>query len=112
MSHRPGRPQGLDQSEAERIAREIDRRRRPWGDLAELSEWIARRARAGRNVILSPWTAGIVAAHLEKAAAKPSRDEIALMVCRLGSRDRCKEACMECTGRANEIVRAYGCRLD
>lgn len=70
-----------------------------------------KRARAGMRVILAPDTAMIVAGHLETAQAKPTRDEIAFMICRRGEASRCQEPCYQCTGLANVIMRAYGCRL-
>lgn len=119
MSHNPKRPAGLDGAATAKVASEISRNIPPvaaarprWRDLFELACWISERALMGKRVILSPGTAAIVASQLRTCHEKPTRDEVALMICRHGSRGRCETPCYECRGRANVIVRAYGCRLD
>lgn len=116
MSHNRRRPRGLDAEATAQIAATITRERRaqsvPWRDLADLAAGIAEHAREGRNVRLTPATASIVAAQLEVAAAKPTRDEVASMICSRGQAARCETPCYECRGRANIVVRAYGCRLE
>jgi hypothetical protein len=94
MSRGPKREPGLSSKAAE--------------ELIELACWISERAHTGKRVILSPSTAHVVAAQLSTAHAKPTRNEVALMICR----QRCASPCYECTGRANIIVNAYGARLD
>lgn len=113
MAHNPPRPQGLSSEATARIAEQVAHRPKPrWQNLGELCEWIRKRARAGMTVHLASDTAMIVASHLETAHAKPTRDEIALMICRHGEAQRCQEACYECRGKANIVMNAYGCRLD
>jgi hypothetical protein len=111
MSHNPPRVWFTDK-DAERVAREVASRPRPrWQHLGELCEWIRTRAHANKRVILAPDTALIVAGHLEVAHAKPTRDEIALMICKRGASGRCDAPCYDCAGRANMVARAYGCRF-
>ncbi|MBN9243370.1 MAG: hypothetical protein J0I98_11300 [Mesorhizobium sp.] len=118
LSHNPKRPEGLDSAAAAKIAGEVDRRRpepapnRRWRDLFELACWISGRANAGKRVILTPATAAIVASRLVAEQSKPTRDEVALMICRRRETERCEEPCYDCRGRANIVVSAYGCRLD
>lgn len=75
-----------------------------WQTLAALADAIRAKAKAKKNVILSPETANMVAHALEHADAKPSRNEVAMMICRL----KCSVRCYTCTGVANVIVNAYG----
>ncbi|QDB99688.1 hypothetical protein [Mesorhizobium sp. 8] len=118
MSHNPKRPEGLDSAAAAKIASEISRRQpepapsRRWRDLYELACWISGRANEGKRVVLSPATATIVALKLAAEHEKPTRDEVALMICQRGEANRCTEPCYTCRGRANIVVQAYGCRLD
>lgn len=66
--------------------------------------------RGARRVVLSKSTAYIVAARLQQEGGKPTRNEIAQMVC---GRSSCPLfPCYECTGKANVIVAAYGERLE
>jgi hypothetical protein len=114
MSRGPKREPGLSSKAAEELIASIrppdfpPREDRRWRDLFELACWISERAHTGKRVILSPSTAHVVAAQLSTAHAKPTRNEVALMICR----QRCASPCYECTGRANIIVNAYGARLD
>lgn len=93
-------------------AAQLRREAQNWRDLKELAGYIAQLAQLGERVTLTPKTARIVAAQLETAAAKPTRDEISLMICRRGEANRCDVPCYDCRGRANIVIRAYGCRLD
>jgi hypothetical protein len=115
VSHGPKRQPGLSLEAAASLLASLDRppplpprEDRRWQGLFELACWISERAHSGKRVILSPSTAHVVAAQLSTAHAKPSRNEVALMICR----QRCNAPCYECTGRANIIVHAYGARLD
>jgi hypothetical protein len=114
VSHGPKREPGLDSAATARLAASLQkpdlppREDRRWRDLFELACWISERAHAGKRVVLSPTTAHVVAAQLSVAHARPTRNEVALMICRR----QCEVPCYECTGRANVIVHAYGARLD
>ena len=115
MSHGPKRQPGLSPEGAASLLASLDRPQplppredRRWSDLFELAVWISERAHTGKRVILSPTTAHVAAAQLAVAHAKPSRNEVALMICR----QRCAAPCYDCTGKANVIVHAYGARLD
>ncbi|WP_152979718.1 hypothetical protein [Mesorhizobium sp. 1M-11] len=114
MSHNPRREPGLKPEEVARISASIvkempapeDRR---WRDLFELSCWISERAAMGKTVFLSPATAHVVARHLSTCHEKPTRDDIALMICKRGEINRCADPCYDCRGKANIVIRAYGC---
>lgn len=80
---------------------------RRWKSISELAAAIEARARSGRTVTLSAETAFQIASKLYTVDAKPTRDAIALMICR--QKVKCSVGCFECTGRANVVVRAYGC---
>jgi len=117
MSHNPPRPQGLDSDATARVMCEIapPQPATPaprWRDLFELACWISTRAHMGKRVILSPRTAHVVAGQLRTCHEKPTRDEVALMICGRGEENRCQEPCYTCRGRANIVVNAYGCRPD
>ncbi|OCX12721.1 hypothetical protein QV13_24290 [Mesorhizobium hungaricum] len=118
MSHNPRREPGLRPDEVARVAASLVREtpapaeNRRWRDLFELACWISERAAMSKRVILSPPTAHIVAHQLSKCHEKPTRDEVALMICRRGEGGRCDDPCYECRGKANIVVAAYGCRLD
>lgn len=119
MSRNPSRSPFLDSEQTASIAESIRlfagqtlSGERNWRDEAELAARIAYRARLGKKVVLSPATAAIVAEHLRTAAAKPTRDEVAMMICRLGESNRCVEPCYSCKATANVVVSAYGRRLD
>jgi hypothetical protein len=115
MAHNPPRVWFTDEHArdvARSAAKELRQAAQNWRDLKDLAGYIGQLARLGEHVTLTPRTAHIVAAQLETAAAKPTRDEIALMICRRGEANQCQEPCYDCRGRANIVVRAYGCRLD
>ena len=78
----------------------------------DLAMTLIARGEDGRHVKLTPATAYRIGLLLRTSDAKPTRDEVAILICRQKSTDRCKEPCFECCGRANEIVRAYGQRVD
>lgn len=82
----------------------MDRQRR---DEKELGEALKERGHAGRKAVLSPETAIFVGVKLLTASKKPTRDEVAKMICGLN----CKDICYTCIGKANLIVRAYGSRV-
>ena len=115
MSHNPRREPGLRPEQVARVTESLAREAsvpaedRRWRDLFELACWISERAAAGKKVILSPSTAHVVAHHLIKCHEKPTRDALALMICKRGETNRCVEACYDCRGKANIVVRAYGC---
>lgn len=83
-----------------------------WRDLYELATWMWERSLGGRNVVLSPTTAAVVAAQLALIHTKPTRDEIALLICYQGEPRRCSEPCYTCKAKANSVVAAYGQRPD
>lgn len=85
---------------------------RAWKNVADLVYMMRACARDAKPVILSPGTALVVAAQLDKADAKPTRDDIALMICKRGQRHRCEAPCYECRGKANVVVHAYGAALE
>lgn len=116
MSHGPRREPGLRPEEVARVAASIATDRptstdvRRWRDLFELSCWISERAAMGKRVILTPETAHVVAQHLSQSHRKPTRDEVALMICKHGEANRCANACYDCRGKANMVTRSYGSR--
>lgn len=116
MSHGPRKEPGLKPDEVARVAASIAKERpapieeRRWRDLFELACWISERAAMGKRVIMTPATAHVVARHLSQCHEKPTRDEVALMICKRGEINRCAEACYDCRGKANIVIRAYGCR--
>lgn len=119
MAHNPPRRLFSDDPEKmARLAREIEPRKTPappdrrWRDLFELACWISDRAYLGKHVRLTPATAHVVAGQLRTCHAKPTRDEVALMICRHGEANRCQDPCTSCRATANIVVGAYGCRLD
>lgn len=108
MGHNPPRPQGLDRDSVERVADEISKRRKqPWNDLGELADLLHKKAQADKPITITAGTAAFIASHLKTAHAKPTRDEVAHLLCK----HDCKAPCYECKGRANEIVRIYGERI-
>ena len=80
---------------------------RVWADEAELAKMMLARARQGKRVILRPETAAVAANALLCQASFPTRDDVALLVCRL----QCKTACASCIMTANAICNQYGARL-
>ena len=77
-----------------------------WPTMEALAEAIYASAKARKLVVLTPDTASLVAGALRRSGAKPTRDEIATMICR--SRKCGETRCYNCTGLANVIVEAYG----
>lgn len=75
-----------------------------WRDQEELAELLQQRGRTNRKAVLSPSTALYVGAKLEKESTKPTRDDIARLLCD----SKCKDLCYSCLGRANIITQAYG----
>lgn len=65
---------------------------------------ILARSHAGKTVRLNPETAYLVGLRLMTADTKPTRDEVARMICD----SKCERLCVPCTFKANAIVRAYG----
>lgn len=80
---------------------------RPWTNEKDLAALLLARAHAGRRVILLPDTAMFVGVKLMTVAEKPSREEVARVLCN----SKCERPCYLCTGIANRLVRLYGCRL-
>lgn len=80
---------------------------RQWSTISELAAMILARADDGKRVVLNPDTARSVAINLQATAAKPTRDEITLMIC-----GRCAQPCTGCRAKANVIVAAYGARVE
>lgn len=117
MAHGPKRPQGLDGKATAQVAASLKLEQpappaeRRWRDEFELAVWMSDAAHMGKHVRLTPATAQIVACHLSTIAAKPTRDEVALMICGRGEAGRCQEPCTTCRGKANIVVQAYGMRL-
>lgn len=83
---------------------------RKWSTTKELADLILAKANAGKTVTLSPDTALFAGMNLERVDAKPSRREVALLLCT--SKSKCSEPCTGCIGKANPIVRVYGQRLE
>lgn len=81
---------------------------RKWETLRDLAALIIARAAAGKPVRLSPDTARVVGAKLMTADAKPTRDEVARLLCT----HKCPEPCYYCRAKANGVVRVYGERVD
>lgn len=81
---------------------------RRWTDEKDLGYLLIGRAQKGKSCLLSPDTAYFVGLKLLTAGEKPTRDEVAMLLCS----SRCERPCYACTCRANEIVRAYGARAD
>lgn len=75
-----------------------------WSNEAELAELMLARARAGRNVVLSPDTALFVGVKLQTVAKKPTADAVARLLCNL----KCATICYRCRGMSNAVVREYG----
>lgn len=83
---------------------------RPWKTEAELAALIMQKADQKKRVMLTPETAMFVALKLATVSTKPTRNEVALMICRM--KEKCSRPCFECMGRANVVVAAYGQRLE
>lgn len=73
--------------------------------LPHLAEQIEGVARAGKQVVLTPETARLVAAALKAFSTNPKADTIAAAVC--VSRQRCTEPCFRCSGIANLVQQIY-----
>ena len=115
MSHNPARPKSLDDKALALIAGQVEAKKkiaRSWEDLADLARQMNAKADAGMQVVLKPDTAKLIAFHLSICHVKPTRDEVALLICRRSSREACDQPCFECAGRANAVVNAYGFRLN
>lgn len=80
---------------------------RVWRNEKELAELLIARYNSGRNVVLSPETAHFVGLKLMTASEKPTRDEVAKLLCTA----KCQKLCYNCQGTANLIVRVYGQRV-
>ena len=76
-----------------------------WSNEAELAMLLIVRGNEKRGVRLEPETALLIGRRLMQAQSKPSRNEIAKMIC---SGMRCTKPCYDCTAKANVIVSAYG----
>jgi len=76
---------------------------RTWTE-AELGEALLARANARKNTVLSPQTAMFVGLKLLTASKKPTRDEVARLLCS----SKCQELCYSCKGTANKVVQVYG----
>ena len=102
LSRNPSRPRSPSPEAIARIAKDlaeapdVPREERRWRDLFQLAVWISEQAYRGKPTILKPTTAHVVAHQLSLCHEKPTRDEVALMICN--------------RGEANIVVRAYGCR--
>lgn len=81
---------------------------RRWKTVEELATMIAGRGHAGRTVTLAADTAIFVGAHLSTVAKKPTRNEVARLMCR----NSCQELCVLCVGTANKICNAYGSNIE
>lgn len=81
---------------------------RKWANIEELANLILERSRAQKTVTLSADTAMFVGLKLQKVDAKPSRDDVARILCNGG----CEALCYMCRGKANEICAAYGSSMD
>lgn len=81
---------------------------REWTTEADLAAILLKRANERRGVRLTHETALFIGLKLMTASVKPTRDEIARIICTY----KCAELCFTCTGKANEIVQAYGHRVD
>lgn len=82
---------------------------RGWKTEADLAALLLARSAAGRKVVLSPETAHFVGLKLMTASAKPTRDEVAKLICA----SKCAAPpCYGCRGLANIIVHAYGQSVD
>ena len=82
-------------------------RRRNWTTLTELAELLIARANAKKPVSLTPDTAYLVGLKLMTVDTKPTRDEVAMLLCS----SKCSDPCFTCRGTANIVVRVYGERL-
>lgn len=81
---------------------------RKWTTINDLANMILERGRSGRTVTLSDETAFFVGLKLQQVDAKPTRNELARMLCS----GRCSELCYSCLSKANEICAAYGSGMD
>lgn len=81
---------------------------RKWSNIEELANMILERGRSGGRVTLTSETAYFIGLKLQQVDAKPTRDDVARILCNA----RCAELCYMCTGKANEICAAYGSGLD
>lgn len=81
---------------------------RTWRTEADLAELLIVRSNQGKHVRLTAETAHFIGLKLMTVAAKPTRDEIARILCS----SKCERPCYACCGKANEIVRAYGHSVD
>jgi hypothetical protein len=77
---------------------------RPWQIEKDLAALLLARSRRNRPSIITPDTAVLIADALMHQGDKPTRNEIALMLCS----SRCTAACYACMGRANIVAAAYG----
>ncbi|KQV36454.1 hypothetical protein ASE37_24690 [Rhizobium sp. Root268] len=81
---------------------------RKWKTIEELASMIAARGHARKTVTLTSETAIFVGSHLRTAATKPTRNEVAKIICR----NSCSEMCVLCVGLANKICNAYGNNIE
>lgn len=80
---------------------------RNWKTEKDLAAMLLVRASTRRRVVLAPETAHFVGLKLMTASEKPTRNEIALLLCT----SKCSTPCYACTGKANVIANAYGSRV-
>lgn len=83
---------------------------RSWKTETDLAALIMQKVNANKRVTLSPETALFVSLQLTQVSTKPTRNEVALMICRW--KEKCSAPCYECMSRANVVVAAYGQRLE
>jgi hypothetical protein len=81
---------------------------RRWSNIEELANMILERGRSGNQVTLTADTALFIALKLQKVDSKPSRNDVARMLCK----GQCVDLCYLCTSKANEICAAYGSGMD
>lgn len=82
---------------------------RIWKSETELALMLIQRGHfERRGAYLTAETANFVGLRLMRNQEKPTRDEVAKLLCQR----QCTNRCYECTGRANVIVSAYGFRND
>ncbi len=81
---------------------------REWRNEKELAELLIARANGKRIVSLTPETALFVGLKLMTASTKPTRDEVARLLCS----SKCQKLCYNCRGTANLVVEVYGQRGD
>lgn len=81
---------------------------RKWSSIEELANMILERGRSGNRVTLTAETAYFIGLKLQKVDAKPTRNEVARLLCG----GKCADLCYACISKANQICAAYGSGLD